>query len=301
MTKNKLLFFGIILIFNLSCSNDDSEMEEIITTDNFNIENYHGIYAQYAFNLSLNFPDYGDNLIKFEYDNQNRIIKRIGNVLVANPASGIGGVLHDSLYSDLVYLDNKIYIEKKIAPFGGLSAVPENGTTITLNNNRMIQKITYEEYNDPQIDTTSYTYANDKLISYIKTSNNTTQGSNWEFRNFEESNLYYTNGNLDSIVTIHSYKPNFTEYTVLQKKETKIFSGYDNVQNPFRKLQVFKETFNRSLSKNNFTEYKKTSNYYNYPNNDFYQTPTISETYNDNFQDWNFAYDENGEWIYNEF
>jgi hypothetical protein len=297
MTKDKLLLLGIILIFNLSCSNDDEGVNEIETTDNFYIENYYGFYAQYDV-LYIPDPNFS-NLVKFEYDTNDRIIKRIGDIV--NFSFG-GGSVHDSLYTELVYYNNKVHMEKKIAPFGGYSAIEGNETTITFDdNNRMIQKITFEEYSNPQIDTTHYTYANDKLISYLKTSNSTNQGSNWEFRNFEESNLYYTNENLDSIVTIYSYKPNFEDYTVLQRKETKIFNSYDNAQNPFRKLKIFNETFNRSLSKNNFTEYRKTSNYYNYPNNDFYLTPTLSETYEDFFQNWSFAYDENGEWIYNDF
>ena len=84
------------------------------------------------------------------------------------------------------------------------------------------------------------------------------------------------------------------------EKETQVFSNYDLAQNPFRKLQIFKETFNRSLSKNNFREYRKISGSYHYPNNNYNQTPIFYPS-NDESQNWNLIYDDNGEWIYNQF
>lgn len=301
MKKNKLLILGIILLFNLSCSNDDIETNEIETIDNFKIEQYHAFYAQYDVQY-LPDPNFS-NLVKFEYDTDNRIKKRIGDIV--NFSFG-GGSVHDSLYTELVYNNNKVHMEKKIAPFGGYSEVAGNESTITFDvNNRMIQKITFKEYNYPQIDTTHYNYeTNGKLISYLKTSNyhtNVSTGPGWDTRLYEESNLYYSNNNLDSIVTTISYKWSNQPYTVLRNKITQHFDEYDNAINPFRKLQIFEETFNRSLSKNNFRDYRITSQDYYYSNNNFSQTPTISEPYEYFFQNWGFTYDENGEWIYSEF
>jgi len=301
MTKNKFFFFGILIILltTLSCSTDDSE-NLIPPVDNFKIVSYHGFYGQYNIQLSQNIAQ--DDLVKFEYDQFGRIINRIGNVVYASPNSGIEGYLHNLLYTSVTYSNNKIYLEKKIYPNGNLTTVPENERTISLDvNNRMIQKITFESElgSTPQRDTTNYTYDGDKLISYIKTSN--VEGSNWDTRYFEESNLYYTNENLDSIVTISSRKHSDEPYLILKKKETQLFEGYDVAQNPFRKLQVFEETFNRSLSENNFTTYRKKSSDYNYPGNDYNQTPIETATSEVNFQTWSFAYDQNGEWIYNQF
>jgi len=300
MTKNNLFFYGILitLLTILSCSNDDSG-NMMPLGDNFKISSYHGVYAQYNTHLTL-IPT-RDNLVKFEYDLLSRITKRIGNFAYASANSGIGGTLHDSLYTSLTYTDNKIYLEKKIIPFEGVNTVPENETIIKLDyNNRMVQKITFEEYyNTPKMDTTNYTYENDKLISYIKTSN--ISSPDWDTRFIKESNLYYTNENLDSIVTISSRKHSDEPYLILDKKETQIFEGYDVAQNPFKKLQIFEETFNRSLSKNNFTAYKKKSHGYNYPGNDYNQTPVPASTIQETFQTWSFAYDQNGEWIYNQF
>jgi hypothetical protein len=219
-----------------------------------------------------------------------------------SPNGGGGGYLHDSLYTDLVYTNNKVRLEKKAIPFNGLTVL-ENETIIELDAyNRMLRKITMEEYyNTPKRDTTNYTYSNGKLMSFVKTSFREESNPDWSVRYYEESNLYYTNDNLDSIVTIYSGKQSSVSYTILSKKETQYFSGYDTAENPFRKLQMFEETFNRSLSKNNFTEYRKTSNSYHYPNDDYYQTPILYPTQEEAYQTWNLAYDENGEWIYDQF
>jgi len=302
MIKNKLIFLIaiVILITTLSCSNDDDEVIATEPVDNFYIESYHGFYAQYNTYLST-FFNYS-NIISFEYDDSNRISKRHGDILYLGSGSGGGGYLHDSLYTDLVYTNNKIHLEKKAIPFNGLTVL-ENETIIELDAyNRMIRKTTMEEYyNTPKRDTTNYTYSNGKLRSFVKTSFREESNPDWSVRYFEESNLYYTNDNLDSIVTIFSAKDQIIPFNILVKKETQYFSGYDSAQNPFRKLQIFEETFNRSLSKNNFTEYRKTSNDYDYPNDNYYATPILEPTQEEAYQTWSFAYDENGEWIYDQY
>jgi hypothetical protein len=194
-----------------------------------------------------------------------------------------------------------VHLEKKAVTFNGLS-VRENERIIEFDaNNRMIRKIKYEQYDYPERDTTHYTYSNGKLMSFIKTSNRVPSSGTWSLRYFEESNLYYTNDNLDSIVTVFSVKYSDDPFSILDKKETINFNGYDSAENPFRKLQIFEETFNRSLSKNNFTEYRKTSNSYHYPNDDYNQTPILYPTQEEAFQTWSFAYDEDGEWIYDQY
>lgn len=298
-----LIVFVAACCLMLNCSNDDDNAillpvsQPII--DNFKIENYHAIYAMYDINLQLNYPGYGDNMVRLEYDSLNRIIKRTGNVFYTGSTSGI---VHDSLYTDLTYAGNIAYRVKKIRPFGGYSAIDKDSALLTFDVfNRIIQKIQFKEYNYPQIDTTNYVYdINGKLISYINTYNKVYDDGR-EFRTIKESQLYYTNGNLDSIVTIRSLKPNFVDYTALYSKYSHIFSGYDTAENPFRKLQMFDETFYRSLSNNNFTEYKLITGYYDYPNNNYYAEPIYYGGYESKFQTWDLIYDENGDWIYYEF
>ncbi|MEY8759682.1 hypothetical protein [Chryseobacterium tongliaoense] len=36
-----------------------------------------------------------------------------------------------------------------------------------------------------------------------------------------------------------------------------VFKGYDNYKNPTKKLRIFDELFNRSLSENNYSSYEK--------------------------------------------
>jgi len=298
MTKNNLFFYVMLiaLLTILSCNDDDTE-NLILPEDSFKITSYHGFYAQYDTQLTQNSAQ--DDLVKFEYDQFNRITKRIGDVIYTSPNSGVGGYLHDKLYTDLTYSNNKIDLENKIIPFGGLTTTSENKRTFTIDYNEIVQKINFDQYDPLQTDTTNYTYENNKLTSYIKTSNFI--GSSWSTRYFEESNLYYTNENLDSIVTVSSRKSTDEQYLVFVKKETQIFEGYDVAQNPFRKLQIFEETFNRSLSKNNFTTYRKKSSNYSYPANDYSQTPVVTTPVEVAYQTWSFAYDSTGEWLYNQF
>jgi len=64
---------------------------------------------------------------------------------------------------------------------------------------------------------------------------------------------------------------------------------------------MFEETFNRSLSKNNFTKYTKFECNYYYPYNNYDLEPIelpMEERY---FKTWNLLYDNDGEWIYNQF
>lgn len=297
MKINKLLIIGTLAVSsltNISCSTDD--LTESV--GNFNIEKYHGMHAQYDVQLSLNMAQ--DNLVKFEYDAQNRISKRIGNVVYASPSSGIEGYLHNYLYTDLSYSDNKIYLEKKILPNGNFTTVPSNETTFELDSDgRLLQKISFEEFIAPQIDTTDYTYFEGKLSSFTKRIYHDLPDG--DIINYEASTLYYTNGNLESISTVFSTKYDDIPFVVLDKKETQLFSGYDNAQNPFKKLQIFEETFNRSLSENNFTEYVKISNTYTYPDNDYYQTPILGPTQQETVQSWYFIYDENGNWMYDQY
>ncbi|WP_452227621.1 hypothetical protein [Lacinutrix sp. MEBiC02404] len=308
MTKNNLLIIGTImflLIFNLSCSSDNTDNDIVEPTDDFNIESYHIAYVQFDTSIySPDFPNYPDFSVKLEYDEQSRMIKRIGEVSQVPSGAGILNILTDSIYFDFQYAANKVHLVKK-STTGSNITIPENETTLVLDNaNKIIQKIIFEEKNNQHLsnyDTIYYSYDNNKLISYIKASTHIYQSSNISVRDIEESELYYSNNNLDSIITISSTKYSDIPNTVYEEKETKRFGGYDSALNPFRKLQLFDETFYRSLSENNFTEYEETFDYYHYPNSDYSQTPILVPSININTRTWGFAYDENGEWIYDQY
>lgn len=268
-----------------------------VSSDNFKIKSYHATYLHYPFTLYVH-PNH-DNLVKFEYDLNGRIAKRIGDII--HIPSG-GSYISSSLYTSLNYDDNKVHLVK--ATSDNSIDIFQYESIISLDaQNRMSQKIIIKETSssiEPVKDTTNYTYSDGKLTAYIKTY---TDNSHPDFntRYFKESNLYYTGANLDSIVTLKSMKFSDWTYAILLEKESEIFSGYDNAHNPFRNLQIFEETFRRSLSQNNYTEYKKTRSLYNYPNDDYSQDPTLSPAQEVSFQRWDLIYNSNGEWMYNEF
>ena len=99
-------------------------------------------------------------------------------------------------------------------------------------------------------------------------------------------------------------KPNFYQCSVVTKKfgysstsgiflRTKTietFEEYDHAENPLKKLIIFKETFYRSLSENNFSSYKK--KVFNAYNNSLMEQEE---------RNWDFIYDENGNIQYNLF
>ncbi len=116
-----------------------------------------------------------------------------------------------------------------------------------MNNNQIEKSIKYSASDSPSIrDTVVYTYNNQKVTKTIK-------------RNIyprEESLYYYTEDNLDSIVTRgYRYDPvtdeEYIDYNA-KGRDKVIFSNYDKYSNPTKKLIVFDETYFRSLSKNNY-------------------------------------------------
>ncbi|MCX7549278.1 hypothetical protein [Xanthomarina sp. F2636L] len=205
MIKNNLFYLALLisLITNLSCSKDDDSAEQVIEqpVDNFYIESYQSIYAQYNIYFFPNLAFSGR--ISFEYDEHNRITKRHGDILHMSSNGVVGGYLDDSLYIDLTYANNKVYLEKKASPFIDYQT-PENETIIELDeNSKMILKTAFQEYfSFTKRDTTNYTYNDGKLRSFIKTTYRVSSNGDWMVRYFDESNLHYTNDNLDSIVTI---------------------------------------------------------------------------------------------------
>lgn len=287
----------LALIAFCSCNNDDDSLDTI-PDDSLNIESYYALYGNYTRTI---YPDTNsDNLVKFQYDSQGRVIKRFGDILYSSPNSAYGPVISDSLFTDLVYFDNKVKLTKGISYLGYSTA--ENESIITLDSqNRMIKKTNRYQTNSGniEIDTINFTHYNNKLTKYIKTSN--TSNAEFDIRHFEESTLYYNiNENLDSIVTIAYIKYSDTPYVVLKNKKTKIFENYDTSSNPFKELKIFEETFYRSLSRNNYKTYKEKSNTYYYPDLDFYAEPIMTPTTIDKVINWNFNYNANGNWLYNQ-
>ena len=93
------------------------------------------------------------------------------------------------------------------------------------------------------MDTTKYYYNSHGLLYQSKRGKQT--GSH------EIATYYYNSSkHRDSIVTLEYLNTGMVFY---KTKET--FSEFDNASNPLKKLFLFKETFLRSLSRNNYMHY----------------------------------------------
>lgn len=79
-----------------------------------------------------------------------------------------------------------------------------------------------------------------------------------DFRYINSSFYYYnSHNNLDSIITSNYYRslPDLDSIITSNCIKIETFSDYDNAFNPLKHLFLFKETFYRTLSVNNYREY----------------------------------------------
>lgn len=236
----------------MGCSKDD-----VVVDDNL-IKSYHTSYMlDYPPIMPFANPD--DMLIRLEYSN-NKISKRIGDAFDVD-GGGYTFIMADFIYDKVSYNRNKIVIEKKSSDFN----IDPYVRTIDLNNDgTMLKKTSYKPVAPGVITsidtiTTNYFYDSTKLliktystkkISYSQSDNN--------LRYYEDALYYYNdNRNLDSIITTrygHNELQNIYEF---KHKVVETFTDYDSATNPTKHLNIFDETFLRSLSNNNFRTYKK--------------------------------------------
>lgn len=291
----KLVRWFLILsaFIMVSCNDDDSISGNVET---FRIESYNAIYAHFPVNTPPFPPD--DNLVKFNYDSNDRIIRKTGDILYTSSNSGMSGYLSDSLFTDLEYFDNKVKLNKNISYMGYSIPAHESIVRFDINGRMELKTRAFDVNSEIRKDTTQYIYSGPNLMQFVKTYNQVADPS-FDIRYSEISNIYYNGDNVDSIVTIFSRKYSDTPYTVLEKKEIEIFSNYDEADNPFRNLGLFEETFIRSLSRNNYRHYKKMVRVYIYPDFDYYQEPQIYPATEIVNRNWNLMYDATGKWIYN--
>lgn len=240
MKKIKILTI-IILVVLSSCSTDESSSNEIVPNEP-SPQSYFFRYMNYPIDMALN-PNL-DNLVKINYNSENKIIKRIGGIRYLSPNSGLTTMFTDEIYDEVSYLNNEIQIIRKTSSTN-YSIYSFERKLILNNQNKIIKKIIYQQYGNPANDTINYYYNNLGLIS---------ESIRGNINQFNQISKYYynQNQNLDSIVTKKQYQ-NDPYYS----KEKEIFSNYDNALNPLKKLILFEETFNRAISKNNFKRYDK--------------------------------------------
>lgn len=233
MKKTLLLIFGALTI---SCNSDDNS--STISEPNYHINEYFFDNMIYPNGVMENL----DNLVKIEYDSNLNITQRKGGYSPFDPATGYSFIFMDNLYDQLTYSSNEILIEKKTT---STFTIPKFERKIFLdNNNRIIKKAIFREFDLTPRDTVYYSYnTNGKLLE-------SRNGSNDSYN--EVSKFYYNSANnLDSVVT-RKYNS-----TALQSKVVEEFSNYDSAVNPVKNLFIFEETFYRSLTHNNFRKYER--------------------------------------------
>ncbi len=261
MKKTYLLLFILIII---SCNNDD---EPLIKEK---IDSYHFMFMHYPGSIMTNSDT--DNLVHIQYKN-NKIIRRDGGLISANPSSGFNYVFTDIIYDDVTYSSNELTIELKTYSLENISKF--NRTLKLDNQSRIVQRIIEKETGyGTEIDTIDFEYnSNGKLIK-----------SSSRKLVYPKESFYYYNSieNLDSIVTKeYLFNPNIGLLS-LRKKIIETFENYDDSTNPTKNLIIFEETFYRSLSKNNYSKYKK--EVFN----------AEGELIEDGYRIWELVYDENG-------
>lgn len=248
-----------------SCSGEDNVPSEVQVE--YSPQSYHFKNMNYPIGMVIS-PTL-DNLVKISYDMHNKISMRVGGILHYSSSSGMTTGFTDEIYDELIYSSNQIKINRKTSSTS-FDIHDFERKLILDNHNRIVKKIIYQESVYPYNDTINYFYNSSGQIS------ETFKGDLDLFN--EKGKFYYNlNGNLDSIVLKKHYQ-NEPYYS----KEVEVFSNFDNIPNPLKKLIIFEETFTRAISKNNYSKYEKFT--YDSSNN----------LINTEFRNWTLQYDSSG-------
>lgn len=241
----------ILSLFGSSCQTDDS-FEEIVQENpqenTSNLNAYHFSYMHYSNGVM---QGSNNGVVQIEYDNQNRPIKRTGGLLPLPGSIGFNYLFSTDYTEDITYGNNEILIRVKISsPYN----VDVLRTIFKTENGKIIRKIKVDAYTNDTID---YVYNNDRIVKSLHK------------RIFPVSDTQYhynSAGNIDSIVTrplLYNQNTQIWQVDYSSKYRTvQAFKDYDNSPNPTKKLMLFDEIFNRSLSVNNYKSYESKSYYF---------------------------------------
>ena len=250
-----LLFFSLIL---LSCSREDDAQNSKVDNALMTKLNLF-IFDPFA-KVSQNETD---SNYEFEYDNEKRLIRKIGGFLYSSnaAAAGVNSIFSKKVYTTLLYNGNNVTVEQFYND--PIYTMPKNTKYITLNTAGQITTKVTPDYQNKIHDTKeTYQYTNGKLSVITTTLPNEPydpKDPNDYIRTYSEKFFYDAKGNLSK-----------TEYYELQngipkgKKILRTFENYDNSTNPTKSLTLLNEYFYRSLSKNNFRKYTEIVYYMDY-------------------------------------
>ena len=226
-----VIVLSVVTLFN-SCSPEDMEANGD-DVDSYRIANMH-----------YNFGWVGNDVVTIEYK-KGKIVKRNGGGGPSFPA----GFFDPGVYETVTYNSNQAVLVKATTTPG--YTFNPNEKRFIFNGNKIDQCIILDG-STGLVDTIKYAYSGESIIS------KTTYHKGIRSR----SDFYYTaSGNLDSIVTRYAeVNPVTIQYGIDPndlRRDKEIFENYDTYPNPTNKLVIFDETFNRSLSKNNYRTYTK--------------------------------------------
>lgn len=232
-----LLMLSVSLIL-VSCNNESSN------EDREDILKYKTMYMEFRepYQWVTNEPEPG--MVTLEYYN-GKIIRKNGDIAESDPFFPLY-IISKEIYTPVVYEEDKITITKEFATLGYSSDYKKE---IFLNNNQIEKIVKYDQSQIFGADTTFVYYENGRISKTIKRLNTPLNESKY---------FYNTNNNLDSIV-MRYYKINpvnnslYIDYNS-KIREVIVFSNYDNLYNPFKKLIIFDESYFRALSENNYAK-----------------------------------------------
>ncbi|WP_374445662.1 hypothetical protein [Epilithonimonas sp.] len=272
----KLCLFSLAL---LSCSRDN---EEKIVEDDLLITKMSSLV------LYTNSVSYGnsDLFLKFDYDNEKRLVKKTGGFLSVSGSTGFGGFFTDKIYTSLVYNGNNVTVEDFSSSID--FTVPKNSKYFILDNNKRIKQknvpsTVISSYRDIQ---QNFIYNNIGQLTEINTTLPNMPYDPTDPYDYIETYLekfyYDSKGNL--IKTEYFEQKNGVNKGI---KVIRTFEDYDNSYNPWKRMYLLDDFFYRSISKNNFRKYKVVR---------YEENGDVSLN---SQQSWTFNYDSNGNIIIN--
>lgn len=257
-TKELTTMSLVLLMFLVGCKNEEIKTEEFETSSylmkymNYPSKVYPSWSSSDCVYTNWNTDNMRSDTIAIDYKD-NKIIKRTGYYLQINFNTGYASTFTKDIYDSLIYTNNTITILTKTKSQSTTSVSP-NKKMIYYENARITKTVKSNQYTSNSDITVYYTYTNNLLTKKIGY-----RGTDLYF----QSNLYYNiKGNLDSIISRESqYNPTTDKYEIdfsSKNKIKEVFGNYDNSKNRLKPFIIFDETFNRSLSENNYASY----NYY---------------------------------------
>ena len=286
--KNIVILLIVLLCFIASCSHDNVNQSVNVMPATSIAPILQGYYIKNADYNGVSIIDVSNNnngnvLINY---NNSKIVRRIGGIMATASGSGMSGYFSKIIYDTIIYNGNTIENYNKIFPTPNLTGTAPNRKLINLNsNNQIVSKIYYkQDLNLYDNDTLDFEYNGLNKISRIS---NTTYSN----LNFEKLFFYNSNNNISSIITKY-YSYNYSGTNIIQEytyKEIETFGDYDNAPNPFIPFVIFDETFNRSLSINNYRTYNYEKYLYPLSTNQLVNSYTIN---------YNLNYDSDGNAIF---